>query len=556
MAIPRNLANIAPHMNASSTELTVNDGSADLDFRVESDGNQNAIFVDAGANKVNFLSNAGRGNVNVNGRLALSSATSNGFTLAAINDSNDIYVNPSTGNDSTGNGSSGSPYQTVARAIADVPKYIPRDVGYNVRIQSGTFTINANIDISGYVGGGSINLFGAGETSTYLNLNGYTITFNDCQCITSVREMTINQTTGGGYALIGQRCNYFRVYNTVTINKDGSPGWNYALGCFWNNYSYLSCDVLGLSGYAGGLGGMVVLYGGYTLMEGMTISKAGSRIGSCGLTLAYNAYVYWSVNTINNFNQGIEFQHHYGNNISANIMIEGGAITNCGTAIYRNYAAHVFLYTSPTFSGNTLNNEYYTSITANNDFSQLQKLLIGYNQSNGSYNLQVNSQIFATSATIATSDGRYKEQVVPLTGALDLVSKLNPVQFKWKPHEVHNFDTENVQIGFIAQEVMQAMADKPYLNGIIKTNKREIKSADIETVVIEPAIPPKFDSNGIIIEPGKPAVTEEKILNPAVTEDFYGIAESNLVAILTKAIQELKGELDAVKAELAALKQA
>jgi hypothetical protein len=37
MAIPRNLANIAPHVNASSTELVVNDGGADLDFRVEGD---------------------------------------------------------------------------------------------------------------------------------------------------------------------------------------------------------------------------------------------------------------------------------------------------------------------------------------------------------------------------------------------------------------------------------------------------------------------------------------------------------------------------------------
>jgi hypothetical protein len=52
MAIPRNLANIAPHVNASSTELVINDGSADLDFRVESDGNANMLFVDAGNNRV------------------------------------------------------------------------------------------------------------------------------------------------------------------------------------------------------------------------------------------------------------------------------------------------------------------------------------------------------------------------------------------------------------------------------------------------------------------------------------------------------------------------
>jgi hypothetical protein len=52
MAIPRNLANIAPHVNASSTELVVNDGGADLNFRVEGDTDANTLFVDAGNNRV------------------------------------------------------------------------------------------------------------------------------------------------------------------------------------------------------------------------------------------------------------------------------------------------------------------------------------------------------------------------------------------------------------------------------------------------------------------------------------------------------------------------
>jgi hypothetical protein len=52
MAIPRNLANIAPHVNASSTELVVNDGGADLDFRVEGDTVSNLLFVDASAEAV------------------------------------------------------------------------------------------------------------------------------------------------------------------------------------------------------------------------------------------------------------------------------------------------------------------------------------------------------------------------------------------------------------------------------------------------------------------------------------------------------------------------
>jgi hypothetical protein len=150
-------------------------------------------------------------------------------------------------------------------------------------------------------------------------------------------------------------------------------------------------------------------------------------------------------------------------------------------------------------------------------------LLLGYTTSNGSYNLQVNSQIFATSATIATSDGRYKENVIPLSGALSLVNALNPVQFEWKKHPIHNFDRQQATVGFIAQEVQQVLVDKPYLNSIIKRN--------------ECTIPEEKDANG--------NVTKE-----AYVEEFLGIAEGNMIAILTKAIQEQQALIVSLKARL------
>jgi len=148
-------------------------------------------------------------------------------------------------------------------------------------------------------------------------------------------------------------------------------------------------------------------------------------------------------------------------------------------------------------------------------------LLIGYTASNGAYKLQVNSQIFATSSTIATSDARYKQNVTTLTGALTVVQALRPVSFDWKKHPIHNFDTDNTTVGFLAQEVQQALTDKPYLNSIIKKN----------ICVIEPAVK---DDNG-------------NITKTAVTEEFLGIAEGNMIALLTAAIQELKAEFDQYK---------
>jgi hypothetical protein len=166
-----------------------------------------------------------------------------------------------------------------------------------------------------------------------------------------------------------------------------------------------------------------------------------------------------------------------------------------------------------------------------------QKLLIGYTADNGAYKLQVNSQIFATSATIATSDGRYKENVATLNGCIDLVNALRPVSFDWKPQqditridedgnsvlvrEGHNFP-DGKQVGFIAQEVQEVLADKPWLGSVIKQNVR-------------PAIE---DADGNELAP---------------EEEFFGIAEGNLTAVLTAALQEAIAKIDALETRIAAL---
>jgi hypothetical protein len=166
------------------------------------------------------------------------------------------------------------------------------------------------------------------------------------------------------------------------------------------------------------------------------------------------------------------------------------------------------------------------------------ELLVGYTTDNGAYKLQVNSQIFATSATIATSDGRYKENVASLGGCLDLVKALRPVSFTWKPQEDitriddegnevlvregHNFP-EGTQVGFIAQEVQEVLDGKPWLSSVIKENVR-------------------------------PAVKDNEGNELAPEEQFYGIAEGNLIAVLTNALQEAVGRIEALEAEVAALK--
>jgi hypothetical protein len=168
-----------------------------------------------------------------------------------------------------------------------------------------------------------------------------------------------------------------------------------------------------------------------------------------------------------------------------------------------------------------------------------KELLVGYTTDNGNYKLQVNSQIFATSSTIATSDGRYKKNVAALDGCLDLVKALRPVSFDWKPQqditriddegnevlvrESHNFP-DGTQVGFIAQEVQEVLAEKPWLTSIIKENVR-------------------------------PAVTDNDGNKLAPEEKFLGIAEGNLIAVLTSALQEAIAKIEQLEAAVTALQQ-
>ena len=226
--------------------------------------------------------------------------------------------------------------------------------------------------------------------------------------------------------------------------------------------------------------------------------------------------------------------------LNRQLTINSGASNLAGVVIQNNatgtaYSDGTYLSTLNTSDFQIVNQEAgYVSIGTNSlermRIDSSGYLLVGYTTSNGAYKLQVNSQIFATSSTIATSDAKYKTDVLPISGALDIVNALNPVEFNWKKHPIHAFDTTNKTVGFLAQEVETVLKDKPYVNSIIKKN----------ICVLEPE--EKDEENNITKE--------------AVTEDFLGIAEGNMIAILTKAIQEQQTIINDLKARITALEGA
>jgi hypothetical protein len=109
----------------------------------------------------------------------------------------------------------------------------------------------------------------------------------------------------------------------------------------------------------------------------------------------------------------------------------------------------------------------------------------------------------SSTAYNTSSDYRLKENIAPMTGALSTVSALKPVTYTWKA------DGSSGE-GFIAHELAEVCPDA--------------------------------------VTGEKDAVNEDGSIKP------QGIDTSFLVATLTAAIQELKAELDGVKAELATLK--
>lgn len=121
----------------------------------------------------------------------------------------------------------------------------------------------------------------------------------------------------------------------------------------------------------------------------------------------------------------------------------------------------------------------------------------------GNITIPTNGSTGTTVSYNTSSDYRMKENIAPMTGALNKVLQLNPVTYTWKSNGYAGQ-------GFIAHELQAVVPD--------------------------------------CVSGEKDAVDAEG--NPI----YQGVDTSFLVATLTAAIQELKAELDATKAEVAELK--
>ena len=166
------------------------------------------------------------------------------------------------------------------------------------------------------------------------------------------------------------------------------------------------------------------------------------------------------------------------------LCIGGATTTTYSESLRINTANQQGIHINDTTSSSSINYQYFTKGSGPTNVGAIY-----YNGSVMAYQ--------------TTSDYRLKENVAPITNALNKIALLNPVTYRWK-------DNQQSGEGFIAHELQEHFPDA------VSGTKDEV------------------DENG----------------NPK----YQGMDASVLIGTMVKAIQELKAELDTVKAELAALK--
>ena len=185
-----------------------------------------------------------------------------------------------------------------------------------------------------------------------------------------------------------------------------------------------------------------------------------------------------------------------------------------------NAIAGIFEYT---FSGNGVcSNNTYASAGGRNDI---------YFMRAGTNVGRIETSLTAT-AYYTTSDYRLKDNISPMTEALDKVLQLKPVTYKWKK------DDSSGQ-GFIAHELQSVVPD------CVSGEKDATREEEYE---VSPAVPAVLDSDGVETTPAVEAVKGTRTV-----PSYQGVDTSFLVATLTAAIQELKAIIDTQATRITAL---
>ena len=198
--------------------------------------------------------------------------------------------------------------------------------------------------------------------------------------------------------------------------------------------------------------------------------------------------------------------------LSSKAVVQSG--DQCGQILFRGYdgsttasSAAIACYVDGTPGANDMPGRlsFWTTADGSSTLTERMRITsdgevyIAGTTDRGAYNLQCNGTgVWGAGAYVNGSDERLKENIAEITEGLEVVNKLRPVSFNYKPE--HSKDTSK-QAGFIAQELLVALEGQDYLEGTVSQGP-----------------------------------------------DYYNVAYQNLIPVLAKAIQELSAKVAALEA--------
>jgi hypothetical protein len=307
-------------------------------------------------------------------------------------------------------------------------------------------------------------------------------------------QAAYTNTTGTGHSVLG--------YQALQLNTTG--GYNTAFG-----YQAAKANTTG---------GNLVAIGSVALLANTTGSE---NIGIGAASLATNTTGQYNVaigssaltaNTTASNNTAVGYQALYtlttGNGVNTAVGYLAGYSTQ-GGAENNNYFGNSAGSTVTTGNGNVCLGHYAgtNTLTVFHITTQSDRVVVGNSLTTNAY-VQV--------AWTVTSDARDKADVVSSTYGLDFVNKLKPVTFKWDKRSSYALDNTahdgskkqtKTQLGFLAQDV-------------------------------------------IALEKEFGAAAKDLLIADDEQDENLKITETKMIPVLVKAIQELKAEVDSLKAQI------
>jgi len=348
------------------------------------------------------------------------------------------------------------------------------------------------------VGAGALALNSTGTNNTAIG--GSALSVSTVGRNTAIGYVAGSATTTGHITAVGA----YALYSNTTGDSNVAVGGN--------NESASAALQTNTTGSNNTAVGVSALQASSTGGQNTAIGKDALYANTTG---SYNTAVGWQALYASNYN---------GTGFNTAVGVQAGTNLTTGTnSVFLGYYSGINVTTN--------NNCIYigTGAASSNPTGGLGgEISIGYNVvgagSNtvaiGSNSGKIYASYLSSGTWTQTSDLNLKKNITPDTLGLSFINRLRPVKFTWKP----------------SNELEQ---NNPYY---AEENKR-----DITTVM-----------HGLIAQEVKAALDAEGVSSfegwSQGADGIQGISREMFISPLIKAIQELKAELDTVKAELAALK--